>query len=129
MRRRIHATSPGSRSKPFAEDYLYYDDNVDVETIKRHTNETDDYAFLDEDENMEDEDVMVPSPNALSGGGYRRRTSNPRSRQKRDIRSEFHVVFKRKDSQLDHVSDYSTCLVVSVSKDEMSIQSFTRVTK
>jgi hypothetical protein len=29
-----------------------------------------------------------------------------RRRGRREIRSEFHVVFKRRDSNLDHASDY-----------------------
>jgi hypothetical protein len=94
VRRRIFTSSPQLKSHPFAEDYLYEDINVQLEQ-HRHTNASDDYTFLDEDESIEDEDVMVRSPNSQF------------SRHKRDIRSDFHVVYKRKDSHLEHTSDYS----------------------
>ena len=76
----------------FAEEFLYEDFDFALE--KRRTTDTDDYAFLDENENIEDEDVF------------------PKSRQKRSkaiesdqIRSDYHVVYKRKD-HMDHISDY-----------------------
>lgn len=72
-------------------DFGFEDDDFHDAFI-RHTNETDDYEFLDED----DTDVPVKSSNRISS----------RRRSKREIRSEFHVVFKRKDSQTDHSSDY-----------------------
>ena len=79
----------------FAEEFLYEDFDFALE--KRRTTDTDDYAFLDENENIEDEDVF------------------PKSRQKRSkkaiddsdqIRSDYHVVYKRKDQNVDHISDY-----------------------
>ncbi len=69
-----------------------FEDGDFQDDLIRHTNETDDYEFLDED----DVDVPAKSSNRLGG----------RRRSKREIHSEFHVVFKRKDSQTDHSSDY-----------------------
>ena len=90
---------------------------------RRRTNETDDYEFLDEDEDLEDDDVMgVTSPNTVSA--RRKAVRAWRRRGKRDtevveakvdpesIRSEFHVVFRRKDSHLQHDSDYRECHLV-----------------
>ena len=81
-----------------------FDEEIFVETETRHTNETDDYEFLDEDDKFNDPDVRVGNFN-----GIRRRSRNQnrnRKRNRREIRSEFHVVFKRKDSNLVHDSDY-----------------------
>lgn len=69
---------------------VLYED-VDFALEKRRTTEDDDYAFLDENEAIEDEDVM-----------------RPRRRSRRDINSEFHVVFKRKDN-FDQGGDYRKC--------------------
>ncbi|CAB4064816.1 unnamed protein product [Lepeophtheirus salmonis] len=54
----------------------------------------DDYAFLDEDEDIEDEDVMVQR--------------NKRSSEENEIRfnSGYHIIFKRKNVGEDHSSDY-----------------------
>ena len=40
-----------------AEEFLF--ENFDFSLEKRRTSETDDYAFLDENEDIEDEDVFV----------------------------------------------------------------------
>ena len=83
----------------FPEEFLYEDFDFALE--KRRTTDTDDYAFLDENENIEDEDVF------------------PKSRQKRSkndddeldpIRSDFHVVYRRKDN-MDHISDYREYII------------------
>ena len=80
----------------------------------RRTNETDDYEFLDEEEDLEDDDVMVPSPNRIGANSRRvsigqawRRRGKRDVLEKENIRSEFHIVYKRKDSHLSHSSDYS----------------------
>ena len=78
-------------------------------------------SFSTEEEDLEDDDVMVPSFNRAfadvrneTDHGQRRRNFGKewRSRGRREageahIRSEYHVVYKRKDSHLDHASDYS----------------------
>lgn len=74
----------------------------------RVTDDNDDYVFLDEDENMEDEDVMG------SGGGGGNGIGNGRGRreaieddiEEEEIDSDLHVIYRRKDSHLDHNSDY-----------------------
>ena len=78
-----------SYDSPFEYSQDFYSDGEE-----RHTNETDDYEFLDEDDKQVDVDVKVPSLN------------NVRRRGKREIRSDFHVVYKRKDTNYDHASDY-----------------------
>ena len=99
VRSHIHDTSYSEyKSQPFAEDFLYEDQDFVLE--KRRTTDTDDYIFLDENEAIEDEDVMMP-PN--SNSQFARR---PRRRHKRDIVSNFHVIFKRKSSQFNHPADY-----------------------
>ena len=88
---------------------------------RRRTNETDDYEFLDEEEDLEDDDVLG-SGSINSAAATRRRAESVgrawRRRGRRDvsslvedgpIRSEFHVVFKRRDSHLQHESDYREC--------------------
>ena len=71
-----------------------FEEEIFVDTETRHTNETDDYEFLDEDDKFTDGDVRSGSLNGV------------RRRGRREIRSDFHVVFKRKDSGLSHGSDY-----------------------
>jgi hypothetical protein len=71
-----------------------YSDDFFSGSRPRHTNETDDYEFLDEDDTFVDADVKVGGANGV------------RRRGRREIRSDFHVVFRRKDSNLDHASDY-----------------------
>jgi hypothetical protein len=116
----------------------------------------DDYAFLDEDENLEDEDVFVKRPQydqdrkqdfpgSFAKGGVdgrrrrrgRRSTSSKKVDDKRDddvdfdemdepnlvnakekeemhkqqkeaaeIRSDLHIIYRRKNSHLEHASDY-----------------------
>ena len=71
---------------------------------KRKTTENDDYEFLDETDDLNDEDVMVSDPNLQR----QRLPQRPRLRlrQKREaINANYHVVFKRKD-KLEHSSDY-----------------------
>jgi len=80
------------KTNPSAQSDFEFGD-IDFESsIIRHTNETDDYEFLDED----DSDALVKNNNLISDRG----------RSKREVRSEFHIVFKRKNSQSDNVSDY-----------------------
>lgn len=65
----------------------------------------DDYAFLDEYDNLEDEDVMVPSLNAV-----RERARHKRSQEEEEeesIKTGFHIVYKRRDSTNEHHSDYN----------------------
>ena len=90
VRSHIDTSYPQYKSRPFSPPFLY--ENQDFVLEKRRTTENDDYEFLDEFESLDDDDVM----------------RNPR-RQKRsqqDLVSNFHVVFKRKDSHLSHPSDY-----------------------
>ena len=59
-------------------------------------------SFLDENEDIEDEDVF--------GRNRQKRSSLSNSIETDRIRSDYHVVYKRKD-HLDHISDYRKCLV------------------
>ena len=76
----------------------------------KKTDENDDYAFLDEDELMEDEDVMVSNGNSVSEaipsrwGNRSKRDSE--SDQEEEIRSDLHVIYKRRDTYVDHNNDY-----------------------
>ena len=84
---------PKYKSQPFAEDFLLEDEDFVLE--KRKTTENDDYEFLDETDEIQDEDLINRLP---------RRNSY---RQKREaINANFHVVYKRKDDFLQHSSDY-----------------------
>lgn len=83
-------------------------DDPEAEVVqRRETDDSDDYEFLDEEENLEDDDVMVGNPNSAGATFSSRQPLKRHPRQKRDIQAEFHVVFRRKDSHLDHQSDYS----------------------
>lgn len=64
----------------------------------------DDYAFLDEDEDLEDEDIMFRSPNGLPSW-QSRRNKRGASDDGDFIDADLHVVYKRKDS-VEHFSDY-----------------------
>ena len=83
----------------------------------------DDYAFLDEDEDLEDEDVMIRSPNGIPTWQRNQRHKRDASPDVEDdddddtavdgddifedeINADLHVVFKRKDSSTEHGSDY-----------------------
>jgi hypothetical protein len=85
--------------------YSLLEDFIKNEHVERkwRTDENDDYAFLDEDENLEDEDVMVDYQNYVNSPW------NKAARGKRsasEIKSDLHVIYKRKDATLRHNSDY-----------------------
>ena len=113
-------------------------------TNRGHFELHDDYAFLDEDEELEDEDVFVGRPqNSLNGGPRQGRWIRKRGRRKRvkrdaddidfddddddnevyeeeeefivdeeassKIRPDLHVIYRRRNSHLQHPSDYREC--------------------
>ena len=82
------------------------EEEIFVETETRHTNETDDYEFLDEDDKFNDPDVVGGNFNGLRRRSRNQNRNRNRKRNRREVRSDFHVVFKRKDSNLVHDSDY-----------------------
>ena len=107
---------------------LYEDQDFVLE--KRRTTDTDDYVFLDENEAIEDEDVMVNQDKSNRDQSRNSRFSSrinlsnqarARSRQKRDgnvddneqiedepINIDYHVVYKRVDKRgrFQHSTDY-----------------------
>lgn len=89
------------KSQPFSEEFLLEDQDFVLE--RRRTTDTDDYEFLDETDDIDDEDVMMqraPRRQRIQRRPIQRR-------QKRDaINANYHVVFKRKDGNLQHSSDY-----------------------
>ncbi len=117
--------------------------NQGPDSNRGHFELHDDYAFLDEDEDLEDEDVFVGKPqNSIArsmnlNGGEQRGRWVRRKRVKREdnssdvdddeyneidvdgdgefevdeaatsqIRSDVHIIFKRRNSHLQHPSDY-----------------------
>ena len=78
----------------------------------------DDYVFLDENESIEDEDVMVPNANSQfsqfppNSNRNSRRLPRQRQRQRRiqkrdaDLNTDYHVVYKRIQKDIQHSSDY-----------------------
>ena len=74
------------------------------------TDENDDYAFLDEDENLEDEDVVDgPGMNSLRWRRRYRRSVQDLDQdldEGEEIRSDLHVIFRRKGATTDAGSDY-----------------------
>ena len=120
VRRHIDKSYSQYKSRPFAEDFLhegsdFLHEGSDFVTEKRRTTENDDYEFLDENEIIEDEEVMsrnddfrdLSRKKSQFSSRYRRRQQQRRPRrQKRDVNSEYHVIFKRSDDNLKHSSDY-----------------------
>ena len=97
------------------------EDDDDLYTFPEERELHDDYAFLDEDEELEDEDIMVRNANGLpswqaTGGKRRRRRSNSgaawaaaadEGQESQDIiNADLHVVFKRTDTNKQHMGDY-----------------------
>jgi len=70
--------------------------------IKRFTDENDDYAFLDEDEDLSDEEVMADSPSERRVNRWKRGADE----EEEEFRSDLHVIFRRKDAHVDHDHDY-----------------------
>ena len=95
VRSHIDKSYPEYKSRPFSQKFLY--ENQDFVLEKRRTTENDDYEFLDEFESLDDDDVI------------RRQKRN--SELEKDLVSNFHVVFKRKDNHLTHPSDYGKNLL------------------
>jgi len=94
----------------------YLADN-DVGT-KRYTNENDDYAFLDEDEDLADDVVMVDeiqSPSTPVDRRWKRNADKEANEEEKEeqeeyeFRSDLHVIFRRKDAHVNHESDYRKC--------------------
>ena len=94
-----HSDLKSSPSTRF-DDFLY--EEYDFALEKRRTSETDDYAFLDENENIEDEDVFRHRQKRSTAEASTHFDANSSTDR---IRSDYHVVYKRND-HLDHISDY-----------------------
>ena len=97
-----HSDLKSSPSTRF-DDFLY--EEYDFALEKRRTSETDDYAFLDENENIEDEDVFRHRQKRSTADASTHFDANSSTDR---IRSDYHVVYKRND-HLDHISDYRKC--------------------
>lgn len=112
------ASESSESSSGLLQDYLRERELLTLSEQEERASERelhDDYAFLDEDEDLEDEDVMVRSPNGLpswqDNNGRGKRDAGDEDAEDEDeedvseIQPQMHVVFRRKDT-VEHSSDY-----------------------